>query len=198
MRTMETPTPSPDSLADLTIADFLARLASDAPTPGGGSVAALTGALAAGLGRMVAAFTLGKPKFAPVDADVRGIDERLARAADMLRRLMDEDASAYGVLNTALKLPKADPERAAQVQSAARLAAGVPLETAIIAARVRQDVERLADIGNQYLRSDALAAAHLAAAALASAAENVRANLPLLSPDDAKAIAAQLDHVTEK
>jgi len=82
------------SLLQLSLAEFLDRLASDTPTPGGGSVAALTGALAASLGKMVCAFTLGRPKFAAVEPEVRVLSDRLTRAGSMLRALVDEDAAA--------------------------------------------------------------------------------------------------------
>jgi formiminotetrahydrofolate cyclodeaminase len=78
------------SLAKLSIDEFLEQLASRTPTPGGGSVAALTGALAAGLGQMVAAYTLGRPKFAAVAPQVQNLAERQHRARQHLRQLMDE------------------------------------------------------------------------------------------------------------
>lgn len=183
---------NPDSLAQLTVADFLDRLASNAPTPGGGSAAALAGALAASLGRMVAAFTMGRPKFASVEAEVRELDQRLARAAELLRRLLDEDAAAYGVLSAAFKLDKTDPTRPARVREAAAVAAQVPLETVGVAASVRTAVNRLLTIGNPLLRSDAQAAGHLAHAAVGAAAANVRANIPLLSPEDGRDLEQQL------
>ena len=163
------------------------------PTPGGGSVAALTGALAAALGRMVAAFTLEKPKFAAVAPQVGQLAGRLQRAEEMLRRLIDEDAAAYGVLDAAFKLDKADAQRAARIAEAAGLAGSVPLETATLAARVLDDLTQLRGIGNPLLRSDADAARQLAYAALQAAAANVRANLALMAPEESKPIAAQLD-----
>lgn len=180
------------ALADLTVREFLDRLAANTPTPGGGSVAALTGALAAGLGRMVAGYTLGKQKFAAVEDEVRDLAERLTKAGELLRGLIDEDAAAYDVLSAAFKLDKADPARSERVQQAARLAASVPLETATLCAAVRTDVQRLREIGNPQLRSDAAAALHLAEAAWQAAAANVRANLPLLPPEEAQELERQL------
>jgi formiminotetrahydrofolate cyclodeaminase len=181
-----------EPLARLPIAEFLDRLASAAPTPGGGSVAALTGALAAALGRMVAAFTVGKPKFAPVEPQVRGLAQRLARADELLRRLIDEDAAAYGELSAAFKLDKSDPRRADHIAAAARLAASVPLETAAVSARVLADLDELRKVANPLLRADMEAAGHLARAALHAAAANVRANLPLMQADEARHVEQEL------
>lgn len=181
-----------ETLADLPVAAFLERLAAGSPTPGGGSAAALAGALAAALGRMVAALTLGKPRYAAVAAELHALAARLARAQGMLRRLMDEDAAAYSALSAALKLDAADPQRAAQVADAAGLAARVPLETAAIAAEVGHELERLAAVGNPRLRPDVEAGLHLARAAVQAAAANVRANLPQMAPEDARVIEAQL------
>ncbi|MEW6253725.1 MAG: cyclodeaminase/cyclohydrolase family protein [Planctomycetota bacterium] len=181
------------ALVDTPIRDFLEQLASPAPTPGGGSVAALVGALAASLGRMVSAFTVGRPKFAAVEPQVRSLAERLARADALFRRLIDEDAAAYEVLSAALRLEKTDPQRPVQVAQAAQLAATVPLETAALAASALRDLEALRAIGNPLLASDAEAAVHLARAAVHAATANVRANLPLLRPEDAQMVQRQLE-----
>ena len=181
-----------DSLTQLPITEFLDQLASPAPTPGGGSVAALTGALAAALGRMVAALTLGKPKFAAVEAEVRSLAERLSRADRLLRRLIDEDAAAYDELNAAFRINKTDPQRASRIAETAGLAASVPLETAALSGRVLADLEHLRRVGNPLLRPDVEAAVHLAHAAMHAAAANVRANLPLLPPDQARQIEKEL------
>lgn len=180
------------SLLDLTVREFLARLAAPKPTPGGGSVAALVGALAASLGEMVAGYTAGRPKFAAVETRVRELAARLHRAATLLHLLVDEDAAAYEVLNAALKRDRADPEREARIARAAAVAAQVPLQSAAACAAIIADLAQLQQIGNPNLASDAAAAGHLARAALESAAANVRANLPLLAPDDAATFRAQL------
>lgn len=183
------------SLADLSLEDFLVRLASAAPTPGGGSVAALTGALAASLGQMACALTVGKPKFADVEPQVRELATRLQRAAGMLRQLIDEDAAAYTELNAAFKIDKSEPTRKQQLAKAAVLAAEVPLETAAISREVLGDLERLAPIANPNLRSDVEAATHLARAAMHAAGANVRVNLPLIAPEAAERINAELEQL---
>ena len=180
------------SLSQLTITEFLARLASDMPTPGGGVVAALTGALAAGLGEMVCAFTLGRPKFAAVAPQIQVLQRRLSRAGELFRGLMDEDAAAYEVLRAALATDRTVPQRPERVTQAAALAGTVPLETATLCRQVLTDLESLQRVGNPLLASDAEAATHLAHAAAQAAAANVRANLPLMSDADARRISEQL------
>lgn len=156
-------------------------------------MAALTGAQAAALGRMVAALTLGKRKFAAVETRVREIDLRLTRAGALLRRLIDEDAAAYDVLRAAFKLDPTDPQRQERIREAAGLAGSVPLETAAVCVKVLADVTELHEIGNPLLRSDALASRHLAHAAIYAAAANVRANLPLMGEAEATQIRQQLN-----
>lgn len=174
---------------------FLDDLASSKPTPGGGAVAALTAALAAGLGRMACAFTLGKSRFADVEDQVRRLNDRLRAADDELRPLIDADADAYATLNTAFKLPKHDPDRPARIAAAARTAADVPMQTARLAREVDRCLAALHPIGNPNLRSDVSAAQHLAAAAIEAAAENVRANLPFLDDDTRKRYAEDLAEI---
>lgn len=182
-------------LADLTVRDFLDRLASDAPTPGGGAVAALSAALAASLGRMAGALTAGKPRFAGVERQVLDLMQRLHRTSAMLLRLMEEDAEAYALLAAAFKLRKDDAARAGRIEAAATYAAAVPLQTMAAGRRVLNDLERLGAIANPNLRSDVAAGQHLAHAAIAAAAENVRANLPYVSDEQRQAVQAELDRL---
>jgi formiminotetrahydrofolate cyclodeaminase len=169
------------SLLDLTLARFLDELGSAAPTPGGGAAAALTGAIAAGLGQMVCQLTLGKPKFAPVEAQVLQLSGRLARSGWMLRSMIDDDAIAYQQLSQVFKQPRDDPQRGAAIEAAATVAAMVPLQAVAVLRTVLGDLQRVAEIGNPNLASDARAGLHLALAAQRAAAENVRANLPFIA-----------------
>jgi len=189
---------SATSLTELTLAEFLRRLGSDDPTPGGGSSAALVGALAAALGRKVIRFTLGKPRFAEVEPHVRMLGQRLARAESLLDALIDEDANAYSVLSAALKRDRSDPDRAAAVEQAAAVAGYVPLETAATCAAVLDELRQVRRLGNPMLRSDADAAIHLAQAALLAAAANVRVNLALMRQGDAAEVERQLEAILSK
>lgn len=181
-------------LAELSLKEYLARLGSEAPTPGGGSAAALVGALAASLGRMVCALTQGRPKFAAVEEQVRQLASRFTRAAAMLQHLVDEDAAAYGELSAAFKLAKDDPARGERVAAAAGLAAAVPLETMTISRQVWHDLRRLESVGNLMLKPDVLAGQHLALAAANAAEANVRANLPFLDAGERERLEQQLAH----
>lgn len=183
------------SLAEMSIHEFLERLASEAPTPGGGAVAALAGAQAGSLGRMVCALTVGKQKFAEVEPQVSQIASRLNRATLMLERLIDEDAAAYAELSAAFKIERADPDRKARIAQAAGVAAAVPLETVAVSRQVLGDLRRLEPIGNPNLRSDVEAGIHLAQAAMHAAAANVRVNLPLLADDSARSVGEELDRL---
>jgi formiminotetrahydrofolate cyclodeaminase len=181
------------SLVNASVEEFLAGLASDAPTPGGGAAAALTGALAASLGQMVCRLTAGKKKFANVEPQVNQIASRLTRAGLMLKRLIDEDAAAYAELSAAFKLDKSDPQRKTHLTETAGLAAAVPLETVAVSRQVLSDLRRLEPIGNPNLRSDVNAGMHLAQAAMQAAAANVRVNLPLLPEKQAGEVTQELD-----
>lgn len=181
------------ALAQLPVVEFLDRLASSAPTPGGGSAAALGGAVAAALGRMVCALTLGKAKFAAVEEQVRDLAARLEKALAMFQRLMDEDAAAYGELSAAFKLPKDDPSRAPRVAQAAAVAAAVPLQIAALARKTYADLKQLETLGNPNLHSDVVAGLHFAEASLRAAAANVRVNLPFLPPPEAQRMEKELN-----
>ena len=173
-------------LAELTVRDLTARLASRAPVPGGGSASALAGALGAALVEMVCELTVGKPEYEEVDPVARQIG---AAAAELRRSLLaaaEEDAAAYLDVVAARRLPReSDEERAARkaaIGEASVAATEVPLRVAHLAARVLHLAASIASIGNRNAASDAGAAALLAAAAARGAALNVRINLPSL-PD---------------
>lgn len=164
--------------------DFLAALASSAPTPGGGSVAALTGALGAGLISMVCNLTLGKEKYKDVQEEVA----RLLGESEALRRelmaLMEADMGVYGKLSAAYKLPKETEQdkelRTKAIQSALVEATGVPLSIARACARVVDLCPPAAKVGNLGAISDVGVAVLLGEAALRSAALNVAINLGAL------------------
>ena len=163
------------------ITSFLDQLASGAPTPGGGSVAALCGALSAALSSMVANLTLGREKYRDVEPQVRAALER----AEQLRRrflgLIDEDIAAYGALSAAYRLAKSTEEeqatRSSRIQTALTGAAEAPLRMVEQARRALELCQTLASIGNPNVISDVGVAAITAYAALESGALNVLINL---------------------
>jgi glutamate formiminotransferase / formiminotetrahydrofolate cyclodeaminase len=159
---------------------FVAAVAADTPTPGGGSVSALAGALAAALGEMVSRLTLKKKTFAEHHAAAEKALARLAELRDKLLANIDRDAVSYEGVMAAYKLPKAtDEEKAARakaIEDASKHAASVPLETAKLAAEIIRIVESLRGSTIPQAASDLAVAVSMAEAALAGAIENVHAN----------------------
>jgi len=170
------------------VGDFVAAVAGPSPTPGGGSVVAHVGALAGALVQMVAGLTVGRPKYAAVDAEVREIARQATELSGQLAELVERDAAAYGAVSAAYKLPKTDANRQQVITEALLGAARVPLETARAAARVAALAARIADKGNTNAVSDAGVAALLAEAACRGAAYNVRINVAALSERSAGAL----------
>ncbi|HEX6475148.1 MAG TPA: cyclodeaminase/cyclohydrolase family protein [Candidatus Limnocylindria bacterium] len=164
-----------------------ARLASREPIPGGGSAAALAGAMGAALVAMVAELTIGRPDAAPHEQDLRELRDDALAHLDLLRRLAEQDAAAYEAVVTARRLPReTDEERAtrtAELATAMVAAAEVPLRTAEVAAEVLDLAHRIAPIGNPNAVSDAGVGAQLASASVRGAILNVRINLPYLPAD---------------
>lgn len=168
-------------LSALSVSEFLDRLASGDPTPGGGSAAALAGALAASLVSMVCNLTLGREKFATAEEAVRGILGRSEDLRSALREGVQADAAAYGALMAAYRLPRGteaeQARRGETVQAATREAARVPLATAEQCAGVLDLCEEALPITNPNVASDVAVAALLAGTGLEAAAANVEANL---------------------
>jgi glutamate formiminotransferase/formiminotetrahydrofolate cyclodeaminase len=161
--------------------DFLESLAAGTASPGGGSAAAYSGALAAALVTMVARLTIGKKKYAAVETEM----QRLAEQAEALRLEMqtavERDAEAFNAVMVALRLPKETPEqqitRLAAIEDATLTATRVPLRTAGQAVEVLALARQVAEQGNLNAISDAGTGAELALAALRGTALNVRINL---------------------
>lgn len=164
-----------------TLDGWIDELAGGSPAPGGGSAAALTGSLAGALVAMVARLTIGRKAYAAVEARAQAILVEAETLRGELRRLVDEDAAAYGAVSAAYRIAKDDPGRAAAIDAALLGAAHTPLETARRAARLAVLAREIGTIGNKNAHSDAKVGAALARAALAGAAENVRVNVASLS-----------------
>jgi len=160
---------------------WLQDLASAHPVPGGGSAAALAGAVAAALVEMVCRLTIGRKAYAAAEPKAREILEEATRLHGELRRLVDEDAAAYAHVTAAYKLAKDDRERVHKIDAALLGAARAPLDGARRAARVMVIAEEVGEIGNRNARSDAAVARHLARAAVLGMLENVRVNLGSLN-----------------
>jgi glutamate formiminotransferase/formiminotetrahydrofolate cyclodeaminase len=170
--------------ADSAEAAFLDRLAAGTATPGGGAAAAYAGAMAAGLVAMVARVTLGKKKYAEVEAQMQSVVESADKLRADLTQAVADDSAAFDAVMEAFKLPKQTPEqqqaRGEAVEQAYIHAAEVPLRVARDTVATLGLAAIAAERGNLNALSDAGSAAYLAKAALAGAALNVRANAAAL------------------
>jgi len=166
------------------LSGFVAGVASSNPVPGGGSVAAHAGALAAALAQMVAGLTIGKKKYVAVEGEMKEAALNAAALGNQLSALVQRDADAYAQVSEAYKLPKepaaAAARRSEAVTSALLKAAEIPLETARAAVRVAELAALVAEKGNSNAVTDAGVAALLAQAAAKGAAYNVRVNVQAL------------------
>jgi formiminotetrahydrofolate cyclodeaminase len=163
------------------VEEFLGALGSQEPTPGGGTAAAVSGAMGAALAEMVAALTLSREKFSGAHAAVRPIAEAAAATRTELLQLAREDARAYDAVVAARRLPReTDGEKALRSRAIAegnRLAAEVPMRTARAAARLLAALPELVEKGNPSAASDAGTAALLLEACAEGALLNVGINL---------------------
>lgn len=160
---------------------FLDDLASGRPTPGGGSAAALAGALGAALAAMVANLTAGRQRYVAVEPQMQGVLNEAEALRTRLIHLVAADAQAYEQVRAAYQLPKetADQqaERHAAIQAALQGASVTPLETMHACLSVLQLVEQAVTLGNPNAATDGAVGALLAQAGLRGAALNVRVNL---------------------
>jgi formiminotetrahydrofolate cyclodeaminase len=168
-------------LRDQSVQAFLDQLASASPTPGGGSVAALTGALAAGLISMVCQLTVGRPRYAAFEAEAQAILAQTEAIRARLSDLIQIDVAAYSTVAAAYKLPKEDPTRTAAIAAAMVVATDVPLQIAEQAAALLPLALPVAQHGNRTAVGDAVAGAQLAVACVHAALINVDANVGLLA-----------------
>ncbi len=169
---------------DKSLQEYLDDLASDRPTPGGGSTAALSGAMGAALTCMVARLTLGKADYAQVQPEIEIIIERVEGLRRRFQQLIQADIEAYGQLSACFKLPRTTSEekiaRTKAIQEQLIQAALVPLEMAECAAELIQYCQRVAEIGNKNVLSDIGVAANLALAAGSGASWMVKTNVQIL------------------
>jgi glutamate formiminotransferase/formiminotetrahydrofolate cyclodeaminase len=185
------------------VSGFVASVASSNPVPGGGSVAAHAGALAAALAQMVAGLTIGKKKYAAVDGEMKEAALRAVSLGNALAALVKRDAEAYSHVSEAYKLPKEPAEAAARraeaVSTALLKAAEVPLETARASVEVAQLAALVAEKGNTNAVTDAGVAALLAQAACRGAAYNVRVNVQALDDKSkGESLAREADQLVKR
>jgi formiminotetrahydrofolate cyclodeaminase len=175
------------------IEEYMADAASNAPTPGGGSVSALAAALGTTMASMAGNFTVGKKKYAEVEDEVKAVLGQLVETRDKLTAAVQADTEAYAQVSAAYCMPKqTDDEKAARkeaIQAALKAAMQPPLD-ALRASRVAMvATRRLLDISNKNLITDVGVAAILLEAAARGAYLNVAINLKSLKDEEVVAAA---------
>jgi len=168
-------------LTEKPVTTFLDELASSAPAPGGGSVAALSGALGAALVSMVCNLTVGKKKYADVQEDIKALLGQSEVLRKELVELLEADVQVYTEVSRAMKMPRATEEekaaRTAAMQRALKAATDVPMQVAEACVEVMELCRPAAEKGNVNAVSDAGVAVLMAEAGLRSAALNILINL---------------------
>lgn len=169
---------------------FMDAVAANSPTPGGGSVAALAGALAGALAAMVGRVTVGKTRYAAVQEELSAAIITAEKLRAALTARIDEDAASFDGVMAAFKLPKDTAEEKAKrqeaIETATIYATEVPLATARDALAVLELARLMAEKGNPNAVTDAATAAWMAMAALQGAALNVRVNAASLKTEEKK------------
>jgi len=171
------------TLHDTTLGKYLDDVASAAPTPGGGSVAAVVAALGASLGSMVTAISARKSE----DDQIGELAAECETFREMFLRLSVEDQSAFEAVMSALRLPQDDPGRTERVESSVQAAAQVPLTVAKTCLKLLAVLESLATLASRHCVSDVGAAAHLALAAMRASLLNIHINITFMKDSDAAA-----------
>ncbi|RIK30606.1 MAG: glutamate formimidoyltransferase [Anaerolineae bacterium] len=167
-------------------ASFLDELASPLPAPGGGSAAAYAGAMGAGLVAMVSGLTIGRKKYAEVEAEMQAVRVMAEKLRAEMTQAVDDDAASFEAVIGAFKLPKETEEqqkaRTAAIQRATLNAAHIPLHSAQRSVKIMELAVKCAEHGNLNAISDALSGFAMSRASLTAAAYNVRINVHSL-PD---------------
>ena len=165
----------------MTVKGLLDVTAGKDPVPGGGSISALSGSIAAALTEMVAGLTIGKKKYAEVEEQMKQLVERVQQIRQQLILDIDRDSEAYNVVFAAFQMPKDTDEqkaaRSAQIQEATKIAANVPMEVARRVYSLLSDIEEVVSNGNQNAVTDGCVAMMSARNAIIGALFNVRINL---------------------
>ncbi len=178
---------SDETLASLTVEDYLERLASDAPTPGGGAAAAVSAATAAALIAMVARLTVGKPAFADLEQRMQAMIAAGDAARAEFMELAERDMHAFDSVMEAFKMPKdtddAKAARSAAIQAGYLVAASVPQQIARRALDLMELAEDATAMGNPQAASDGMSAGASLYGAARCAMANVRINAASLKDE---------------
>lgn len=189
-------------LTELTIKEFIQKVLSNDPVPGGGSVSALNGALAASLAAMVANLTVGRKKYVEVNDVMEELAARFEKLSGELLADVDRDSEAYDRVFSAFKLPKeTEEEKAARseaIQRETKYAAQVPMEVARAVHAVLPMIETVARKGNSNAVTDACVSMMCARTAILGALLNVRINLTSIKDENfVKEMAEEADRIEQ-
>ena len=187
-------------LTELTIKEFINKVISNDPVPGGGSVSALNGALAGALAAMVANLTIGRKKYAEVNDIMVELSSRFEKLSSRLIEDVDRDSDAYNRVFAAFKMPKETDEekqaRSEAIQRETKYAAQVPMEVARAVYEVLPMIDTVAQKGNSNAVTDACVSMMCARTAILGALLNVRINLTSIKDDEfVKAMSEEADPI---
>ena len=174
-------------LVNLTISEFVDEVSRDTPAPGGGSIAALAGALGSALASMVVNLSVGKGEFDSQYGELCLLAEKAQTIKDALILAVDADTEAFNEVIAGMRMAKDTVEqqdlRSKVIRAGYKSAAEVPLKTAELCREVLDLCQAAANIGNQAVMSDAGVGALMALAGVQGAIHNVRINLPHTKDD---------------
>jgi glutamate formiminotransferase/formiminotetrahydrofolate cyclodeaminase len=174
-------------LVNMKVTDFVDEVSRDTPAPGGGSIAALAGAIGSALASMVVNLSVGKGEYDDQYGELCALAERAQEIKDRLVRAVDEDTEAFNEVIAGIRMPKDTEEqleaRSQAIRAGYKTAARVPLQTARLCREVLNLCQKAADIGNEAVMSDAGVGALMARAGVQGAIHNVRINLPHTKDD---------------
>ena len=185
----------PTSFGQMRVEEFLEQTASKQPTPGGGAVAAVTGALGAALGQMVLAYSLGKKSLVAHQPMLEQTMLVLGRAQGKFIELAEEDARAYSVVNELMRLPETDPRRVAEWADAVAASVRPPMAALGLACECARVLRELCGRTNTFLKSDLAIAGVLAEACAAAAKWNVVVNVPQLPEGERAKMLAEAERL---
>ena len=171
-------------MIDKSVKELLDAISSKAPTPGGGSVAALAGAISCSLAAMVCNLTIGKKKYESVEEKMKELLEKAMELRRRFEELIDEDSKAFDEVMKAFKEGR-------DKETAFKKAAEVPMETASLSKEAMNIAYYVAIHGNKNAISDAGSSAYMAYSAFKMAVMNVKINLPYIEDEKFKNIAEE-------
>lgn len=186
-------------MIDSSVKEFTEMLASKSSVPGGGGASALVGSIGIALGDMVGEFTVGKPKFAEIEDEMKALMEEAQKLREELLECIEADAKAFEPLSKAYSIPKDDPDRDAVMEKCLMDAAKVPMRILVLSCEAVELQWKFAELGSKIVISDAATGVMMCKAAILGAAVNVKINTKSMKNRDfAEAMNAQVEDLVGK